>query len=135
MTLYLAVITTDAGQSVEHFRSAEARLKGIYELVTDWWAHWHMDDEPIPDDREEAIERYFEETCGREVLDYHEIEVPDYTLLDLQDACRNDFDVHALKDICVVAGILWNCPECQATNHRYDGPTCVECGTTRPEKT
>ncbi len=58
-TVVLLVISTQYGDNVEAHWTEESANESLYNYVTEWWDAEGLD-EDMPEDRDRAIETYFE---------------------------------------------------------------------------
>lgn len=72
------IIDTKYGVDIRAHLTEEDRENGLYDYVYEWWADVAVDGEDIPEDRDEAIQFYFENHTG-EWYAYND------TLLDIPD--------------------------------------------------
>lgn len=73
MTVWVLRIEHRHGFNMEAFTTEELATESLYEYVKEWWAKDGPKDAAVPEDRDEAIEAYFE--SNGESHDITEVEV------------------------------------------------------------
>ena len=70
--IYIAILSHRHGIDVLASQTQETREAEVYEYVQEWWSEWGSG-APIPSDKGEAIDQYFQHLATDEWCDYREV--------------------------------------------------------------